>query len=129
MQSIVRRAAVAAAVIFALPFGLVACEEADAEPKPGPSVIMAQTSGKQTIQSIRKARGVAACNEKRKGLAPVPARDMLACAKLGAQPVHVVHFEDGSSYTTAEGPARVTECRSQFRGAELHECLNQPLKG
>lgn len=128
MQSIVRRAAVAAAVIFALPFGLVACEEADAKPKPGPSVIMAQSVARETA-ALNKLHAAQSCTADVRGWAKVPADLMRRCIQLGSQPRHKITFEDGSTYLTAAGPMRVAECRSQYRDAELRMCVTQPLKG
>lgn len=69
---------------------------------------------------------VHACGWTIKGRPPVPPSLMRACLGLGVLKAQTVKDPDGSSYTLAPGSARVYECRTQYVGAELKACLNQP---
>lgn len=49
------------------------------------------------------------------------------CIRLALRRAYHVALPGGASADVPDGVARVKECRSQYRGAELHACLWQPL--
>lgn len=53
-------------------------------------------------------------------------RDLATCLKLYSRKATTVENPDGSQVSTPAGSVLVAECVKQYRGVELHYCLNQP---
>jgi hypothetical protein len=55
-----------------------------------------------------------------------PKTDREACVRLFQQPATSVKLKSGAKVYNPAGPARLTECLTQYKGTELHYCLTQP---
>jgi hypothetical protein len=65
-------------------------------------------------------RAIVACRGLSRG-------DMARCIDLALRPPYHVTMPGGASADVPSGLARVRECRTQYRGTELHTCIWQPL--
>lgn len=82
--------------------------------------ICARKPAAQTVAVSAVTAAVKACT-----VTAVARGDVSSCVSLYLRPAQ---WNRDHSVYTPQGGALVAECLSQYRGAELHVCLNQPVE-